>query len=119
MNAGCVCVLSPHYQAIKTLSTAQLKPFLIHIKPPELDVLKATRTEARAKSTFDEPNARSFTDEEFEDIRKSADRIDFLYGYYFDVEIVNGELVNAFEQLVQNVQRLENKPLWVPSMWVQ
>lgn len=119
MNAGCVCVLSPHYQAIKTLSTAQLKPFLIHIKPPELDVLKATRTEARAKSTFDEPNARSFTDEEFEDIRKSADRIDFLYGYYFDVEIVNGELVHAFEQLVQNVQRLENKPLWVPSMWVQ
>ncbi|XP_023179418.1 MAGUK p55 subfamily member 7 isoform X3 [Drosophila hydei] len=119
VNAGCVCVLSPHYQAIKTLRTAQLKPFLIHIKPPELSVLKATRTEARAKSTFDEANARSFTDEEFEDMVKSAERIDFIYGHFFDVDIVNGELVNAFEQLVQHVQRLENEPLWAPSMWVQ
>ncbi|XP_023032042.1 MAGUK p55 subfamily member 7 isoform X4 [Drosophila willistoni] len=119
VNAGCVCVLSPHYQAIKTLRTAQLKPFLIHIKPPELSVLKSTRTEARAKSTFDEANARSFTDEEFEDMIKSAERIDFLYGHFFDVEIVNGELINAFEQLVQNVQRLETEPLWAPSMWVQ
>ncbi|XP_043644221.1 MAGUK p55 subfamily member 7 isoform X2 [Drosophila teissieri] len=119
VNAGCVCVLSPHYQAIKTLRTAQLKPFLIHVKPPELDTLKATRTEARAKSTFDEANARSFTDEEFEDMIKSAERIDFLYGHFFDVELVNGELVNAFEQLVQNVQRLENEPVWAPSMWVQ
>ncbi|XP_020818004.1 MAGUK p55 subfamily member 7 isoform X4 [Drosophila serrata] len=119
VNAGCVCVLSPHYQAIKTLRTAQLKPFLIHVKPPELDVLKTTRTEARAKSTFDEANARSFTDEEFDDMVKSAERIDFLYGHFFDVEIVNGELVNAFEQLVQNVERLETEPLWAPSMWVQ
>ncbi|XP_041632879.1 MAGUK p55 subfamily member 7 isoform X3 [Drosophila kikkawai] len=119
VNAGCVCVLSPHYQAIKTLRTAQLKPFLIHVKPPELDLLKATRTEARAKSTFDEANARSFTDEEFDDMVKSAERIDFLYGHFFDVEIVNGELVNAFEQLVQNVERLETEPLWAPSMWVQ
>ncbi|XP_016991835.1 MAGUK p55 subfamily member 7 isoform X3 [Drosophila rhopaloa] len=119
VNAGCVCVLSPHYQAIKTLRTAQLKPFLIHVKPPELDILKATRTEARAKSTFDEANARSFTDEEFDDMVKSAERIDFLYGHFFDVELVNAELVNAFEQLVQNVQRLENEPIWAPSMWVQ
>ncbi|XP_070069143.1 MAGUK p55 subfamily member 7 isoform X2 [Drosophila takahashii] len=119
VNAGCVCVLSPHYQAIKTLRTAQLKPFLIHVKPPELEVLKTTRTEARAKSTFDEANARSFTDEEFDDMVKSAERIDFLYGHFFDVELVNGELVNAFEQLVQNVQRLENEPIWAPSMWVQ
>ncbi|XP_033233443.1 MAGUK p55 subfamily member 7 isoform X4 [Drosophila pseudoobscura] len=119
VNAGCVCVLSPHYQAIKTLRTAQLKPFLIHIKPPELDELKSTRTEARAKSTFDEANARSFTDEEFDDMVKSAERIDFLYGHFFDVEIVNGELINAFEQLVHNVQRLENEPLWAPSIWVQ
>ncbi|XP_034478749.1 MAGUK p55 subfamily member 7 isoform X3 [Drosophila innubila] len=119
VNAGCVCVLSPHYQAIKTLRTAQLKPFLVHIKPPELEILKSTRTEARAKSTFDEANARSFTDEEFEDMLKSTKRIDFLYGHFFDVEIVNAELLNAFEQLVQNVQRLENEPLWAPSIWVQ
>ncbi|XP_037949891.1 MAGUK p55 subfamily member 7 isoform X4 [Teleopsis dalmanni] len=119
VNAGCVCVLSPHYQAIKTLRTVQLKPFMIHIKPPELELLKKTRTDARAKSTFDEANARSFTDEEFQDMIKSSERIDFLYGHFFDDEIVNGELLPAFEKLVITVQRIENEPLWAPATWVQ
>ncbi|KAI8119115.1 MAGUK p55 subfamily member 7 [Lucilia cuprina] len=115
VNAGCVCLLSPHYQAIKALRTVQLKPFLIHIKPPEFDELKKTRTESRAKSTFDESNARGFTDDEFNDMIKSAERIDFLYGHFFDDEIINADLVTAFEKLVNTVQRLENEPLWAPS----
>ncbi|XP_054739083.1 MAGUK p55 subfamily member 7 isoform X3 [Anastrepha obliqua] len=119
VNAGCVCVLSPHYQAIKALRTVQTKPFIIHIKPPEFDVLKKTRTEARAKSTFDESNARGFTDEEYNDMLKSAERIDFLHGHFFDEVIVNGELLTAFEQLMNTVQRIENEPLWAPAAWVQ
>ncbi|KAM7341645.1 membrane palmitoylated protein 7-like protein metro isoform 4-T11 [Cochliomyia hominivorax] len=119
VNAGCVCLLSPHYQAIKALRTVQLKPFLIHIKPPEFDELKKTRTESRAKSTFDESNARGFTDDEFNDMIKSAERIDFLYGHFFDDDIINADLVTAFEKLVNTVQRLENEPLWAPSSWVQ
>ncbi|XP_065369900.1 MAGUK p55 subfamily member 7 isoform X2 [Calliphora vicina] len=119
VNAGCVCLLSPHYQAIKALRTVQLKPFLIHIKPPEFDELKKTRTDSRAKSTFDESNARGFTDDEFNDMLKSAERIDFLYGHFFDDEILNADLVAAFEKLVNTVQRLENEPLWAPSSWVQ
>lgn len=61
IHAGCVCVISPHYQGLKALRTAQLKPFMIHIKPPPLDELKETRTQARAKSTFEETSARAFT----------------------------------------------------------
>lgn len=62
VNAGCVCVLSPHYQALKTLRTAQLKPYIVHIRPPAtFESLKQTRTKARAKSTFDETNSRGFT----------------------------------------------------------
>ncbi|XP_061398853.1 MAGUK p55 subfamily member 7 [Musca vetustissima] len=119
VNAGCVCLLSPHYQAIKALRTVQLKPFLIHIKPPEFDELKKTRTDSRAKSTFDESNARGFTDEEFNDMIKSSIRIDFLYGHFFDEEIINADLVTAFEKLVNIVQRVETEPLWAPSSWVQ
>ena len=61
VNAGCVCILSPHYQAIKTLRTPQLKPYIIHIKPPTFEELKESRTQARARSTFDETNSRGFT----------------------------------------------------------
>lgn len=61
VNAGCVCVLAPHYQAIKALRMPQLKPYIIHIKPPDFEVLKRTRTDGRARSTFDEANSRGFT----------------------------------------------------------
>lgn len=62
VNAGCVCLLSPHYQAIKALRTAQLKPFIIHVKPPSsLKELKRTRESMHARSTFDENNSREFT----------------------------------------------------------
>lgn len=61
VNAGCVCLLSPHYQAIKALRTPQLKPFIIHVKPPAIEVLKNTRDAMHARSTFDENNLREFT----------------------------------------------------------
>lgn len=61
VNAGCVCILSPHYQAIKALRTPQLKPFIIHVKPPTFEQLKETREAAHARSTFDETNSRGFS----------------------------------------------------------
>lgn len=61
VNAGCVCVLAPHDQAIKPMRTPQLKPFIIHVRPPPFDKLKASRTAARARSTFDETNSRGFS----------------------------------------------------------
>lgn len=62
VNAGCVCLLSPHYQAIKALRTPQLKPFIIHVKPPgTMEELKRTRDAMHARSTFDENNLREFT----------------------------------------------------------
>lgn len=68
VNSGRVCVLSPHYQAIKSLRTPQLKPYIIHIRSPSFDRLKTTREAHRARSTFDELNSRGFTVNEHCDI---------------------------------------------------
>ncbi|GLG99616.1 MAGUK p55 subfamily member 7, partial [Gryllus bimaculatus] len=119
VNAGYVCILNPHYQALKMLRTPQLKPYVIYIKPPPFDVLKETRNAAYARSTFDENNSRGFTDEEFRDMLHSAERIEFLYSHLFDCTIVNADLSAAFEHLVQAVTRVETEPLWVPASWVQ
>ncbi|XP_055707906.1 MAGUK p55 subfamily member 7 isoform X8 [Phlebotomus papatasi] len=119
VNAGCVCILSPHYQAIKALRTPQLKPFIIHVKPPTFEQLKETREAAHARSTFDETNSRGFSDEELQDMIKSAEKINFLYGHFFDDEIVNDDLATAFEALVQLAQKSECEPLWAPATWVQ
>ena len=61
VEAGYMCVLSPHYQALKMLRTPQLKPYIVYIKPPRFEVLKETRCDSRARSTFDETNSRAFT----------------------------------------------------------
>ncbi|KAJ8682105.1 hypothetical protein QAD02_017897 [Eretmocerus hayati] len=118
VNAGYVCILSPHYQALKMLRTPQLKPYVIYIKPPRFEILKETRNEARARSTFDETNSRGFTDEEFEEILQRAERIEFLYSHMFDETIINADLPMAFEQLVSLMEKLETEPLWVPASWV-
>lgn len=61
VNAGHVCILNPHYQALKMLRTSQLKPYIVYIQPPSLDVLKDTRNAVHARSTFDVNNSRGFT----------------------------------------------------------
>ncbi|XP_022903362.1 MAGUK p55 subfamily member 7 isoform X2 [Onthophagus taurus] len=119
VGLGNVCILNPHYQALKMLRTPQLRPYIIYIKPPPLDVLKQTREAMHAKSTFDVNSARGFTDEEFTDIIKSSSRIEYLYDHFFDEQIVNADLALAFGQLLASANRLETEPLWVPASWVQ
>lgn len=58
-------------------------------------------------------------DEEFNEIIKSAARIEFLYEHLFDEIIVNTDLAAAFSQLLAATNRVETEPLWVPASWVQ
>ncbi|XP_044764394.1 MAGUK p55 subfamily member 7 isoform X1 [Coccinella septempunctata] len=119
INSGHVCILNPHYQALKILRNPDLKPYIIYIKPPPLEELKETRNAVHARSTFDVNNSRGFTEEEFNDIIKSAQRIEFLYDHLFDDTVVNGDLAVAFSQILQIVSRVETEPMWVPASWVQ
>nr|CAD7403264.1 unnamed protein product [Timema cristinae] len=119
VNAGYVCILNPHYQALKMLRTPQLKPYIVYIQPPSFETLKETRNAAYARSTFDENNSRGFTDDEFNEMIHSSKRIEFLYSHLFDEVIVNADLSSAFEQLVRAVNRVETESLWVPASWVQ
>lgn len=139
INAGAVCIMNPHYQAIKALRTPQLKPYVIHIKPPLFDDLKVTRRNGKAISSYDETSSRGFTvnifsatsltlinfeiiffkDDELHEMLKSAERIEFLYGHLFDETIVNDDLDLAFDQLFETVTRSENESMWAPASWVQ
>lgn len=50
---------------------------------------------------------------------KFDERIEFLYGHFFDENIVNDDLETAFEQLYESVSRSENESVWAPASWVQ
>ncbi|XP_013189203.1 MAGUK p55 subfamily member 7 isoform X2 [Amyelois transitella] len=119
INSGRVCVLSPHWQALKMLRTPRLRPYIIFVRPPPLQRLMETRTASNARSTFDKESSRAFTEEEFSDIIRSSNRINFLYGYMFDEEIVNDDLAGALTQLLKASWRVQSEPLWVPASWVQ
>lgn len=60
-----------------------------------------------------------FQDEELNEMLKSAERIEFLYGHLFDETIVNEDLETAFEELAESVTRSENESVWAPASWVQ
>ncbi|XP_066250667.1 MAGUK p55 subfamily member 7 isoform X4 [Euwallacea similis] len=119
VNSGHVCILNPHYQALKMLRMPQLKPYIVYISPPSLDVLKETRMANHARSTFDVDNSRGFTEDEFKDMIRHSERIEFLYEHFFDETIVNDDLGVAFGKLLTAVNRVETEPLWVPASWVQ
>ena len=70
-------------------------------------------------STFDETNSRSFTDDEFREMISAGNRIEFLYGHWFDLELVNDDLGGCLESLVRAVRRLDQDAQWVPASWVQ
>ncbi|XP_023237890.1 MAGUK p55 subfamily member 7 isoform X1 [Centruroides vittatus] len=118
INAGYVCVTTPHPQALKMLRTPELKPYIIFIKPPPFEQLKETRILSNARSTFDETCSRGFTDEEFHEIVYNAHKIEFLYGHLCDVTIVNDDLARSFDELLAIVKRVEVMPQWVPASWV-
>jgi len=119
IGAGYQPILSPHYQALKMLRTPELKPYIIYIKPPSFEVLKETRHQAYARSTFDETNSRSFTDDEFREMIQAGNRIEYLYGHWFDLELVNDDLGGCLESLVRTIRRLDQDAQWVPASWVQ
>lgn len=50
---------------------------------------------------------------------KSDERVNTLYGHFFDDEIVNGDLTEAFENLLVLANKSETDPLWAPVSWVQ
>merc|ERR1719412_1857185 len=119
ITAGYQTVIAPHYQALKMLRTPNLKPYIIYIKAPPFSRLKETRHQAFARSTFDETSSRSFTDEEFHAMLRAGERIEKLYGHWFDLTVVNEDLNIAFEQLVRAIRRLDQDAHWVPASWVQ
>ncbi|XP_075990767.1 membrane palmitoylated protein 7-like protein metro isoform X5 [Anticarsia gemmatalis] len=119
INSGRVCVISPHWQALKMLRTPRLRPYIVFIRPPTHERLIETRTAANARSTFDKESSRAFSEEEFSDIMRSSNRINFLYGYMFDEEIINDDLASALTQLLKAAWRVQSEPLWVPASWVQ
>ncbi|XP_072268777.1 MAGUK p55 subfamily member 7 [Pyxicephalus adspersus] len=114
-----VCLLDIQPSSIKHLRTSEFKPFVIFIKPPSIERLRETRRNAKMISSKDERAAsKHFTDEDFEEMIRSAQLMEAQYSHYFDKIIINDELTTAHNELKSTLDRLERDSFWVPVSWL-
>ncbi|XP_068002149.1 MAGUK p55 subfamily member 7 isoform X4 [Melanerpes formicivorus] len=114
-----VCLLDVQPHTVKHLRTYEFKPFVIFIKPPALDRLRETRKNAKIISSKDDKGtAKPFTEEDFQEMIKSAHVMESQYGHLFDKVIVNDDLATAYSELKTTFDRLETETFWVPVSWL-
>lgn len=114
-----VCLLDVQAHTIKHLRTQEFKPYVIFIKPPSVDRLRETRRNAKVMSTRDEKSsAKPFTEDDFQEMVKSAQLIESQYNHLFDQVIVNDDLTTAYNELKMTLDRLETDTFWVPVSWL-
>ncbi|XP_074841016.1 MAGUK p55 subfamily member 7 [Carettochelys insculpta] len=114
-----VCLLDVQPHTVKHLRTLEFKPFVIFIKPPSLERLRDTRKNAKIISSKDEKGAaKPFTEEDFQEMIKSAQMMESQYGHLFDKVIVNDDLTTAYNELKTTFDKLETETFWVPVSWL-
>ncbi|XP_015137560.1 MAGUK p55 subfamily member 7 isoform X7 [Gallus gallus] len=114
-----VCLLDVQPHTVKHLRTYEFKPFVIFIKPPPLDRLRETRKNAKIISSKDDRGtAKPFTEEDFQEMIKSAQVMESQYGHLFDKVIINDDLATAYSELKATFDRLETETFWVPVSWL-
>lgn len=114
-----VCVLTPYPQALKILRTGELKPFVVFVKPPEVDKLidKSGQSSSKSKLTIDRDMKVPFSSEELEDLVKRGEKMESSFGHMFDYVVMNDGVERAFAEIKQLAFAIENEPQWIPKIW--
>ena len=58
-------------------------------------------------------------EEDFEDMINVAETMESQFGHLFDKVIVNGDIAVAFQELKEDLEKLEEADVqWVPAEWI-
>ncbi|KAM9337386.1 MAGUK p55 subfamily member 7 [Symphorus nematophorus] len=113
-----VCLLDVQPHTIKHLRTAEFKPFVVFVKPPSIERLRETRQNAKIISGKDDKGtAKPFTEEDFQEMVRTAQTMETQYGHLFEKVIVNDDLSAAFSELRLALKKVEVETHWVPVSW--
>ncbi|MGH0154945.1 UNVERIFIED_CONTAM: hypothetical protein FKN15_028298 [Acipenser sinensis] len=110
-----MCLVDVQPEAIKSLRTAEFKPYVIFVKPR---VPEGHRRRSAATSPGTGEHVRS-VDEEYQEMRQSAALIEKQYGHLVDKVLVKDNSQSACSELKNILERLEREPFWVPCSWVR
>ncbi|XP_022093780.1 MAGUK p55 subfamily member 5-like isoform X2 [Acanthaster planci] len=104
-----ICVLNLHPQSLKVLKNSDLRPYFIFVCPPSLDRLRQQRTEV----------GDLLKEEELREIIETGRAMEDTYGHYFDYVIIHYDHERAYSELVEEINRIQLEPQWVPLSWLE
>ncbi|XP_048859164.1 MAGUK p55 subfamily member 3 isoform X1 [Brienomyrus brachyistius] len=110
-----LCIADVQPEALKTLRTAEFKPYVIFVKPriPESQPHHTTGTSPAGGEQY------RITDEDLEEMRQSGAQMDQQYGHWVDRVLVKEDMASACAELRGILERLEREPSWVPVIWLR
>ncbi|XP_044035729.1 MAGUK p55 subfamily member 3 isoform X3 [Siniperca chuatsi] len=107
-----VCLVDVQPQALKTLRTAEFKPYIIFIRPRIYD---SQRKRLGSSSSL----SLAITEEDLQEMKQSAEQMDECYGHGVDYVLVKEDPVSALAELQVVLERVQMEPQWVPVSWVR
>uniref|UniRef100_A0A3B5PS68 MAGUK p55 scaffold protein 3 n=1 Tax=Xiphophorus maculatus TaxID=8083 RepID=A0A3B5PS68_XIPMA len=96
-----VCLVDVQPEALKTLRTAEFKPYIIFVTP-------------RFPDTYG-----FLLLEDLQEMKQSAEKMDECYGHWVDYVLVKEDPVSALVELQVALERVQTEPQWVPVCWVR
>lgn len=114
IEAGRICILDVNPQALKVLRTSEFLPYVVFIKAPEFEVLKAMNRSGIEAGVV----TKCLTDTELKRTVDESAKIQRVYEHYFDLTIVNDDFEEACRNLKASLEKLKGARQWVPVGWV-
>ncbi|KAI4807987.1 hypothetical protein KUCAC02_027751 [Chaenocephalus aceratus] len=107
-----VCLVDVQPEALKTLRTAEFKPYVIYVTPRIHHSIRKTHGSCSSLSS-------GITECDLQDMKHSAERMDESYGAWVDYVLVKEDPVGALEELQVVLERVQVERQWVPVSWVR
>lgn len=110
INTGKICILVLHPESLQVLKSSDLKPYIVFVYPPNMEKLRQMQKNFYPGTTI--------TDDMLKEIIERGREMEDKYGHFFDFILVNQDMDRAYDELLEEINRLEVEPQWVPIQWV-
>nr|KAG5700893.1 hypothetical protein BaRGS_012300 [Batillaria attramentaria] len=109
INQGKICILNLQPESLKMLRNTDLKPYVIFVSPPNMEKLR------QLQIALGKPRP---TDDQLKEVIEKGREMEEAYGHLLDYILVNMHIDRTYEELLQEINRIETEPQWVPREWV-
>lgn len=122
ISSGIIALINLQPQSLKHVrSCAYIRPYVVFIRPSNsmTNSNNSTNTDVGSKRVSKRSSRQpSACEDSYVKIFVETHKIDYLYGQYFDLPIVNDSLEETIKEVMDAIESLKRKPQWVPAHWL-